>query len=585
MTDKIFKETREKLRELEIEVEKKKKEFWKKFKDLEKKKIDVDNELLKDFLEEYWFINKRGEDEYEVIVPRWLNFSVGWLDRTTKGYNVFVINKYTKWLGQIPDFLLKELEIEEAEKIQFDGENIIFEKGKEKYIKEKFDSLLSSISEGSARVKKGKEFDLIASIIDSGSLPFIPNPVDENDLRDTQLKFDFKGKYDFQKHAYKEFLNYGAIGVYWMPGGGKSFLTMYIFDSLKGNKFIVVPTKTLIEQWKEYFKKYAPRLVSEVDLITYQSYNKIKDKDYVIGAFDECHMLPANTFSRFATARTKYRLGLSATPYREDKRTDYIFALTGYPVGLDWNSLMKILGKKYHDVNVYIVKNRENKIKLISNLLHKDKKTIIFVNELEIGHNIANSLGVPFIHGKTKDRMNIARESKVFVASRVMELGISLKDLGHIIEVDFLFGSRREEVQRTGRLFHSEVAEKHDIVFTKEEFESYGKRLHGLIEKGFRINLKPMVTGEFRLIKREVRKTKIKSLTSQGADIVETLFEDGYFMKERTFQEIKDELSKRGIPVSSKHHTRAIRSKLKSLVRNKKTYKIKKGGKNFYVQR
>ena len=36
---------------------------------------------------------------------------------------------------------------------------------------------------------------------------------------------------------------------------------------------------------------------------------------------------------------------------------------------------------------------------------------------------------------------------------------------------------------------------------TKEEFEVYGKRLHGLVEKGFKINLRPMVTGSFQIKK------------------------------------------------------------------------------------
>src|SRR3990167_5900565 len=112
----------------------------------------------------------------------------------------------------------------------------------------------------------------------------------------------------------------------------------------------------------------------------------------------------------------------SASPYREDGRHSYIFALTGFPIGLNWQDLMKLLGKKYHDINVYIF------------------------DKIEIGERLANILGVPFIHGATKNRIEIAKESKVFIASRVMEMGISIKDLEHIIEVDFLFGSKREEI-------------------------------------------------------------------------------------------------------------------------------------------
>lgn len=319
----LFNNVEKSLQELENEVAKKQKEFWKKFKDLEKKKIDVDEELLKDFLEEYWFINPKSETEYEIIVPRWLNFSVGWLDRTTKGYNVFVVNKYTQWLGQIPEFLRKELQIQEPEKIKFDGENLIFEEGKEKYIKENFDKFLTSINKNSARVKRGNEFDLIASIIDSGSLPFIPKPVDEKDIREQKSSIKFEGKYGFQKEAWGTFLKYGACGIYWMTGAGKDIFSTYVLDRIKVNKLpnlYVAPNLTILEQMKkEYFPKYAPHLLKEIEenkliLATYQAYDKLKNKEYGIIIFAENHMLPADTFSRLATLKCKYRLGQCLHP-------------------------------------------------------------------------------------------------------------------------------------------------------------------------------------------------------------------------------------------------------------------------------
>lgn len=260
----------------------------------------------------------------------------------------------------------------------------------------------------------------------------------------------------------------------------------------------------------------------------------------------------------------------SATPYREDGKTNYIFALTGYPTGLNWQETMRLLGKRYHDVNVYIVSNIQQKIALVSRLL-KDRKTIIFVNLIDIGEKIANQLGVPFIHGATKNRMEIAKESKIFVASRVMELGISLKELEHIIEVDFLFGSRREEMQRTGRLFHSEHAKQHDIIMTKEEFEQYGKRLHGFIEKGFKINLIPMVQGTFAIKKQVITKTKVKK---GDLDLIIELFDEGYFVNERKLGEICEELNNRGMVAVTRKKAN-IFCKLNGMVTAKKIFKTK----------
>lgn len=579
-----FKEIEEKIKQLEVDVVAKENDLWDKFHALEKRKVTVDDDLLKEWLEEYYLLYpSQKEGEWFVAVPKFLNFSVGWLDHTTKGYNVFAINRYTQWIGGIPEFLRKEIKLESPMKITVQDGNVRFDKGLEDTVGDKFGDFLSQIGRGSARVKTGKEFDLIAKIIEEGSLPFLPSPVEKADLREMKVNFDFAGKYKFQQDAYDTFLKYGAMGLFWMTGAGKSFEMMAINDSLIGRKLLVVPSLTLIEQWHEYFKKYAPRLEEETDIVTYQAYDKIKNNKYIIANFDECHVLPADTFSRFSTTNAKYRLGLSASPNREDGRENLIFALTGYPVGLDWPSLMKILGKHYHDINVYIVGSDSAKIGLTSSLLNKERKTIIFVNELAIGEKIANAIGIPFIHGATKNRMDISRDSKVFVASRVMELGVSIKDLEHIIEADFLFGSKREELQRTGRLFHSEIGKVHDIIMTKDEFENYGKRLHGLVEKGFRINLKPMISGTFKIIKQTTA-SPVKKRGSSGLELVEELYDEGFFRTEKTFAETNAALEKRGM-TGIRQKAGTIFSKLNCMVKTKKLYKDIKSGKKVFVMR
>src|SRR3990167_4436252 len=268
----------------------------------------------------------------------------------------------------------------------------------------------------------------------------------------------------------------------------------------------------------------------------------------------------------------------SASPYREDGRHSYIFALTGFPIGLNWQDLMKLLGKKYHDINVYIFDTMEQKIRFATNLVTKDTKTLLFVDKIEIGERLANLLGVPFIHGATKNRIEIAKESKVFVASRVMEMGISIKDLEHIIEVDFLFGSKREEIQRTGRLFHSESKEtkKHDILMTREEFEAYGKRLHGLVEKGFQIK------------KQEIAKVKGKLVSSTTGkvykQIISDLVDEGFFRIPVTAKDVRERVAKRGIILSARIIAN-INNELRHIVERKRLAKFKQGGKSVYQER
>jgi len=82
------------------------------------------------------------------------------------------------------------------------------------------------------------------------------------------------------------------------------------------------------------------------------------------------------------------------------------------------------------------------------------KKTLIFCDTIEIGKAISRELGVPYIYGQATNRLHEIEENKVVCVSRVADLGVSIKDLQRIVEVDFLFGSRQQELQRTGRLAH-----------------------------------------------------------------------------------------------------------------------------------
>lgn len=115
---------------------------------------------------------------------------------------------------------------------------------------------------------------------------------------------------------------------------------------------------------------------------------------------------------------------------------------------------------------------------------------IIPIEAIEIGQRVSALLKIPHVWGDTVDRMKILSENRVVVASRVADLGISIKDLEHIIELSFLYGSRQQELQRTGRLMHTEMENvRHDILMTREEVEKYGKRLWFLQERGFQVEV------------------------------------------------------------------------------------------------
>jgi superfamily II DNA or RNA helicase len=283
-----------------------------------------------------------------------------------------------------------------------------------------------------------------------------------------------------------------------MTGAGKSFPSMYALDRLRydeedAKKAVVVQSRLTKQQWEEYFEEFAPRLKDEVEVVTYHSIDKLEG-EYILIVYDEAHKLPADTFSKGATIPTKYRIGATASPYREDGRQNYVFALTGPPVGLDWKKTAELMERTYHEVNVHIVDDPEDKVERIQSILGQvgEKRTLIFSDSLDFGEKIADATGLSFVNGEDGenqlDRIHDALdEDGRVIVSRIGDHGFSRDDLEVVLEADFLYGSRRQQLQRTGRLFHGE-GQRHDIFFTRGEFNKYQKRLYSLIEKGFDLN-------------------------------------------------------------------------------------------------
>jgi len=480
------------LETLKSEVELKQKEYQEKVSEASKLTQitqGLDEEEFKKFLKEPYSVLPTGkQEEWFVAVPKFIRMNLGWLDHTTETYNIFRINKFMKWLGNIPMDIEKKFKFDSKLPLKiFDGKVL---SGKEHQAEtwNKYHGFLTG-REGNdkLKIKKGYEFKLLAQLIGDGILPFMPKPLEEGDLRDANLEFELR---DYQQEGWEKFKEVGAVGAYWAYSAGKTFFGLYAGARLKGKKFVVCPTTTLVEQWTERIRKYLPRYVDEFEVVTYHSFHKLKNKEYILGIFDECQHLPANTFSKFATLNMKYRIGLSATPYREDGRTDYIFALTGFPIGLSWDNLIELGVLEIPDVRVYIVSDWRAKEKKLKEILATgDKKTIIFCDSIQLGNKVSKELGVPFIHGGTTKRLEIINEADVSIVSRVGDEGLSIPELQRVIEIDFLFGSRRQEGQRLGRLFHGEDKGEHFILMTEKEFEDHGKRLHAITEKGIKLEI------------------------------------------------------------------------------------------------
>ncbi len=444
-----------------------------------------DKDLIDDFLDEPYVVIPKKPGEWYVISPKFIDLSIGWLERTTKSYNIFVLNQYASLLGRVPKDLQDRLGIKSPRLLKVQDGIVHSGKFTESLWQRYRRHLYRRENNERVRIRKGYEFRLLAALIRDGFLPFPAKGVDSNLLRTPEIKFTLR---KYQRSAWRQFLKYGAIGVYWPPGAGKTYLGLYAIASLKGRKLVVVPTRILKEQWIERVSKYT-KVPQEVTVETYHSYAKVRGQSYMLVIFDECHRLPADTYSRLATLKSQYRIGLSATPYREDGRTEYIFALTGFPVGIDWEELFKLGVVQKPTVTIYLSETLGGKLSKLKQLLGYRVKTLIFCDSVALGKRLSEELEIPFVFGATTRRLKTIRKHLMVIVSRVGDEGLSLEDVERVIEIDFLFGSRRQEAQRIGRLLHAKVRGEHIVLMTDKEFEKYEKRFYALYEKGFRINV------------------------------------------------------------------------------------------------
>ncbi len=445
------------------------------------------SDVLDGFLKHPYCLVPRGEREWFLIVPKFIDMQVGWLWQQSESYNIFVINRYVDWLADIPKPIREELGFKKPfEAVILDQVLHVKDSYPPEDIWSKYKMHLTRREgERAFRVKYGHEFDLIASLIKDGVLPFEPVPVSKDDLREPAVKFTLR---DYQQKTVDKFLGYGAMGVFWMPSAGKTFFGLYLMSMLKGPKLIIVPSVTLQEQWQERITEFTSIPNSEYKIITYQSAEKAFNQEWALVIFDECQHLPATTYARLSTIKTRYRVGLSATPFREDGRTELIFALTGFPMGLDWHEIIEKGVVHPPTIDLVICSTIEEKVRVVERILKERARTLIFCDSLALGQRLADRLKTIFISGESKRRLEMLRQAEVVVISRVGDEGLSLGTLKRVIEFDFLFGSRRQELQRLGRLFHSAYTGQHIILMTELELEKYKKRLYSIYERGFKVD-------------------------------------------------------------------------------------------------
>jgi len=160
--------------------------------------------------------------------------------------------------------------------------------------------------------------------------------------------------YEYQETIIRKFMDSGKNGLICVPcGKGKTFMALAIAARIGRRFLIIVDKEFLAEQWREEIGRYVPGLrvgilqstkkeieaakydctICMIQTLCLHDLPENTFHEYGFAIFDECHHLGAQYFSRtLLKVQTKFMLGLSATPEREDGLTRVFEAFLGRPV-------------------------------------------------------------------------------------------------------------------------------------------------------------------------------------------------------------------------------------------------------------
>jgi len=357
------------------------------------------------------------------------------------------------------------------------------------------------LSDTEMRIKSGGEAEVKETLYDEGYPVIDDRQLRQGESLDIEL-VDGVELRDYQRDWVDHFSERKA-GVFVGPSGsGKTVAAIGAMAEIDGETLILAPSRELTSQWKrelikktnlssrqigEYHggkKQLRPVTIATYDTAAMTRHRKLfNNRAWGIVVADECHHAVASTWKRFRQIQSTARLGLSATPVRESGDAKEIYTLIGPPVGTDWGKLFSEGWVAKPDVEVVMLpwasKNARkrykraegsakmieaarnpNKAKAVKELIkqHQSQKTLVFVDWIKQGNELAEELDLPFVHGETShkkrdkvyDRFRDG-EIQSLVISRVGDEGIDLPDAEVAILASTMGSSRSQTGQRAGR--------------------------------------------------------------------------------------------------------------------------------------
>jgi len=342
---------------------------------------------------------------------------------------------------------------------------------------------------------------------------------------------------EYQSGYVEQAYRLGASVLVAPPGAGKTVASLGLIEKCQASTLIITPQRELAEQWRREIADKTDwaegrvgmfhgdeKRITPITVATYHSavnYRELFDRPWGLVIFDECHHLPAQFFRRAATFQSIRRLGLTASPVREDALERDIWALIGPPIGNDWARLFaggyvarpevelwKVDFPSDHYRGLYrraggieaqlIAAQNPAKVELLRRLLrrHHADPAVIFVEWIDHGQDLSQQLDVPFIYGETShiERERLYQEfrdgkRRALIVSRVGNQGLDLPDASLAIMLSWHGGSRQEGTQRTGRVMRpKEQARAIYIVTRGTSEEDFARRQVQLLrQQGVRV--------------------------------------------------------------------------------------------------
>jgi len=114
--------------------------------------LKFDELEIKDFFKKPYILLPKAKQEWYCIVPSFVNFQVGYFDRREGNYNIYIINKYSRWINDIPDFMMEEIDLEKPDNIYVKDGELIFEENLLDKVRTKYGHRIKNLQKDRATI-------------------------------------------------------------------------------------------------------------------------------------------------------------------------------------------------------------------------------------------------------------------------------------------------------------------------------------------------------------------------------------------------------------------------------------------------